>query len=122
MAMKARKKSSKKTTKKTTKKTAQVEMDPGTVLRFEAELRQGLVASGAVLMSTATPELQAGATVRLGSDAAQQISQILRDGLVSSAAVLATEFPETMPAARKATKKKTKSARKTRGRVSSKKR
>jgi len=73
-------------------------------------------------MSTELPRLKAGATVQLDSDAIQQIGEILRDGLISSAAVLATEFPQAMPAARKTTKRKTKSARKGRGRASSKKR
>ena len=122
MATKARKKSSRKSTKKTTKKRAQVELDAATVLQFETQLREGLVASGAVLMSTAMPRLQAGATVQLDSDAIQQIGQILRDGLVSSAAVLATELPEPMQAARKTSKTKAKSTRKGRSRATSKKR
>jgi hypothetical protein len=121
MATKSRKKSAKKTSK-TTKKKAQIQLDPATVLQFEAHLREGLVASGAVLMSAEVPRLQAGATIQLDSDAVQQITDILREGLVSSAAVLATEFPETMQAARKTSKSKSKGARKTRRRTASKKR
>src|SRR5690348_677948 len=102
MATKSRKKSSKKSSKKTTKKSARVELDPSAVLEFEGYLRRGLVASGAVLMSTEMPRLQAGATVQLDSDAIARVAEILRDGLISSAAVLATEFPETM---RKTTRK-----------------
>jgi hypothetical protein len=119
MATKSRK-SSKKTARKTAKKTAQVELDPATVLEFEGYLRQGLVASGAVLMSTERPSLRAGARVYLDSDAISRIAQLLREGLVSSAAVLATEFPETTLTARKAGKAKT--TRKRSSRASSKKR
>jgi hypothetical protein len=122
MVMKSRKKSSKKSSKKTAKKKAQVELDPSTVLQFEAHLREGLVASGAVLMSTEMPRLKAGARVELDSDAISQIAEILRDGLVSSAAVLASEFPETTQATRKASKSKPKATRKGRSRAPSKKR
>lgn len=112
MVTKSRKKSSKKSSKKTTKKSAQVELDPTAVLEFEAHLRRGLVASGAVLMSTEMPRLKAGATVQLDSDAINRIAELLRDGLISSAAVLATEFPETMQTTtRKASKSKARKGR-----------
>ena len=120
MATKARKKSSKKSTKKTASKRAQVKLDPATVLDFEAYLREGLVASGSILMSTERPKLRAGATVQLDSDAIQRVTEILRDGLVSSAAVLASELPQPMKATRKATKRKAQGTRK--GRATSKKR
>ena len=114
MPTKSRKKSSKKSSKKMAKRSAQVELDPATVLDFEAHLRKGLIASGAVLMSsTEIPRLRAGATVQLDSDAIARVAELLRDGLVSSAAVLATEFPETtMQPTRKASKSKKTSTRK----------
>ena len=109
MVTKSRKKSSKKSTKKATKKaagkTAQVELDPETVHRFESHLREGLVASGAVLMSTESPRLQPGATVHLDPDTVAYLGEVLRNGLVSSAAVLASEFPENVQAAGKRTAK-----------------
>lgn len=122
MATKARKKSSRKTTKKTARKKAQVELDPATVLEFEAYLREGLVASGSILMSTERPSLRAGATVKLDSDSIAEIGKILRSGLVSSAAVLASEFPQTttIQATRKTSKRKPQGTRK--GRAVSKKR
>lgn len=126
MVTKSRKQSSKKASKKASKKrsrkTAQVELDPATVLQFEAHLRQGLVASGAVLMSAETPELRAGARVQLDSDTVQQIGDILRKGLVSSAAVLAAEYPQTVQPARKAGKGKPKGTRKRPSRAPAKKR
>ena len=65
MATKSRKKSSKKATKKMAKKTAQVELDPTTVHHFEAFLREGLVASGAVLhAATTAPSATAAAMPR----------------------------------------------------------
>jgi len=110
MATKSRKKSSKKASKKMAKKTAQVELDPTTVLHFEAFLREGLVASGAVLMSAEAPRLRAGAKVTIDSDTVGRLAEILRDGLIASAAVLATDYPEGVrpAAAKKATKAKRK--------------
>src|SRR5215218_10088891 len=107
MVTKSRKKSpqksSKKSAKKTAKKTAQVELDPLTVHQFELHLRQGLIASGAVMMSDADARLQtgakAGAKVEIDSDTAARLGEILRNGLVSSGAVLASEFPQMEEAA-----------------------
>lgn len=95
MVTKARKKTSKKTAKKKATKTAQVQLDPATVSRFESHLREGLVASGAVLMSTETPKLKPGAKVELDSDTTARLAEVLRNGLISSGAVLASEFPQT---------------------------
>lgn len=108
MATKSRKtsskKSSKKAAKKATKKTAQVELDPNTVHSFESYLREGLVASGAVMAAEA-PELRPGAKVQLDSDTVAHLSEILREGLVASGAVLSTDYPEALrPAARSRTK------------------
>ena len=47
------------------------------------------------MASTESPRLKAGAKVELDSDTTAQLVEILRDGLVSSGAVLASEFPET---------------------------
>ena len=97
MATKSRKTRPRKSSKKSTKKTAQVQLDPATVHEFELHLRQGLIASGAVMMSDADVRLQAGATaakVAIDSDSAARLGKILRDGLVSSGAVLASEFPQ----------------------------
>ena len=121
MATKSRKKSSKKASKKMARKTAQVELDPTTVHSFETFLREGLVASGAVLMSAEAPQLKAGAKVTLDSDTIGRVAEILRDGLIASAAVLATDYPEGVrPAAAKTAKKAAKAKRK--GRSPSKKR
>lgn len=110
MATKSRKKSSKKAAKKATKKTAQVELDPTTVSRFEAFLREGLVATGAV-MAAETPELRPGAKVQLDSDTVAHISELLRDGLVASGAVLSTDYPESLRPAARSTKKARRKAR-----------
>jgi hypothetical protein len=101
MATKSRKKSSRKTSRKTARKSVQVELDPATVNRFESHLREGLVASGAVLMSTETPKLKPNARVELDSETTIQLAKILRDGLISSGAVLATEYPELKESAAK---------------------
>jgi hypothetical protein len=98
---KAGKKASKKTASKTAKRTAQIQLDPAIVHQFESHLREGLVASGAVLMSAENPKLKAGAKVELDSDTIAQLAEILRNGLVSSGAVLATEFPQMDKSARK---------------------
>jgi hypothetical protein len=68
-------------------------------------------------MSTERPSLKAGATVKLDSDSIAEIGKILRGGLVSSAAVLASEFPQTtmtMQATRKTKKRKPQGTRKAR--------
>src|SRR6185503_10004590 len=73
-------------------------LDPATVHQFEYHLRQGLIASGAVMMSDVDVRLQAGvkagAKVELDSDTVARLDEILRNGLVSSGAVLASEFPQ----------------------------
>lgn len=107
MATKSRKNSPRKSSKKSTRKaaasTAQVQLDPATVHQFELHLRQGLIASGAVMMSDVDVRLQtgakAGAKVELDSDTVARLDEILRNGLVSSGAVLASEFPQTEQAA-----------------------
>ena len=93
---KSPRKSSKKSTKKTAGKTAQVQLDPVTVHQFEQHLREGLVASGAVMMSTESARLQtlkAGAKIELDSDTIARLGKILRDGLVASGAVMESELP-----------------------------
>src|SRR5690349_15298873 len=97
MPTKSRKSTSKKSAKKSGKKmakTAQVQLDAEVVNRFESHLREGLVASGAVLMSTVTPTLRAAAKVEIDSDTIGRLAEILREGLVASGAVLAAEYPE----------------------------
>lgn len=99
---KSPRKSSKKSTKKSAGKTAQVQLDPATVHEFEQHLREGLVASGAVMMSTSPAKLQtlkAGAKVALDSDTIARLGEILRNGLVASGAVMENELPLIEPAA-----------------------
>ena len=122
MATKSRKNTSKKKATKKAGKRAQIQLDPETVLQFESHLRQGLIASGAVLMAAGTPRLQPGAKVELDSDTTAQIASLLRDGLVSSAAVLAAEYPQGAQPAAKARKSGAKSTRKKSGRTAAKKR
>jgi hypothetical protein len=108
MATKSRKKSSKKkATKSMARKTAQVELDPTIVHSFEAFLREGLIASGAVMMSAEIPQLKVGAKVELDSGTVARLGEILRDGLIASGAVFATDYPEGVrPTAKaRATKK-----------------
>lgn len=102
------KKSAKKRGKKMARRTAQVQLDAEVVNRFESQLREGLVASGAVLMSTVAPTLKAGAKVEIDSDTIARVAEILRDGLVASGAVLAAEYPEQAQSTRKASTKKRK--------------
>jgi hypothetical protein len=61
--------------------------------------------------------LKAGATVQLDADTVARIGEILRDGLIASGAVLATEYPEAVQPAAAAPAKS-----KSRKRASSKKR
>jgi hypothetical protein len=78
---------------KKTKKTAKVQLDAETVHKFESHLRDGLVASGAVIAAeNKTPDLQAGAKVELDPETAARLSKALQKGLVSSSAVIATEL------------------------------
>jgi hypothetical protein len=100
MATKKSKKTSKRPAKKSVKKlatksdiqTAKVELDAATVHEFESRLRDGLVASGAVMSTdNKTPELQPGAKVDLDPATAARLSETLRHGLVSSQAVMATD-------------------------------
>lgn len=85
---------SKKTTKKTTKakSTAKVELDADTVHQFESTLRNGLVASGAVMsVDNKDAKLQGYAKVQLDPATAARMSEVLRDGLVASQARGAAE-------------------------------
>lgn len=82
-------------TKKPSKKTAKVQLDADTVHKFEEHLRDGLVASGAVIAAeNKTPQLKAGAKVELDSDTTARLSEALQKGLVSSSAVIASELPK----------------------------
>lgn len=82
-------------TKKPSKKTAKVQLDADTVHKFEEHLRDGLVASGAVIAAeNKTASLKAGAKVELDSVTAARLSKALQKGLVSSSAVIATELPK----------------------------
>ena len=87
------KKSSKKAVKKAATQTTKVELDAATVHHFESQLRDGLVASGAVMATeNETPELQQpGAKVELDPATTARLSETLRRGLVSSQAVMATD-------------------------------
>ena len=90
------------------KKTAKVQLDAASVHQFEAHLREGLVASGAV-MSTEnyTPELQSNAKVELDAPTAARLSEVLRKGLVASQIVMATETPQLDKLTRKVKRKST---------------
>jgi hypothetical protein len=80
-------------TKKPSKKTAKVQLDAETVHKFEEHLRDGLVASGAVIAAeNKTPNLKAGAKVELDPETTARLSKALQKGLVSSGAVIATEL------------------------------
>jgi len=131
MVTKSRKQSPRKSSKKPTRKaagsTAQVQLDAATVHEFEQHLREGLVASGAVMMSTASPTLQTlkgGAKVELDSESAARLGEILRNGLVASGAVMESEFPqmEQVAPAGGGSKSKSKSKSKKRYGSASKKR
>ena len=77
------------------KKTAKVALDAATIHQFEAYLRDGLVASGAVIAAeNKTPTLQPAAKVELDPDTAKRLSKALQKGLVASGAVIATEYPQ----------------------------
>ena len=81
-------------TKKPSKKTAKVQLDAATVHKFEEHLRDGLVASGAVIAAeNQTPALTGSAKVELDQETAARLSQALQKGLVSSSAVIASELP-----------------------------
>ena len=78
---------------KKAKKTAKVQLDAETVHKFEEHLRDGLVASGAVIASeNKTPKLKAGAKVELDPETTASLSKVLQKGLVSSSAVIASEL------------------------------
>ena len=90
----ATKKSKKPATKKSApkKKTAKVQLDAETVHKFESHLRDGLVASGAVMMAdNKSPDLKSTAKVELDAPTAARLSEVLRKGLVSSQTVMATD-------------------------------
>ncbi len=77
-------------TKKATKKTAKVELDAATVDQFESALRDGLVASGAVMMSeNKASRLVSRTKVELDPATTARLSEILRKGLVASHARMA---------------------------------
>jgi hypothetical protein len=96
-------------TKKPSKKTARVQLDADTVHKFEEHLRDGLVASGAVIATeNKTPKLKAGAKVELDPETTASLSKALQKGLVSSSAVIATELAKFSKAKSKG-KGKTKS-------------
>jgi hypothetical protein len=94
-------KKSKTTTKKTAKKkvspktqpqTAKVKLDAATVQQFESHLRDGLVGSGAVMMSdNKALAVKPTAQVELDPATAARLSEKLRKGLVSSQAVMSTD-------------------------------
>jgi hypothetical protein len=90
--MPSKKAPSKKGPSKKAKSTAKVELDPETVHHFESTLRDGLVASGAV-MSTDNKEakLQNYAKIQLDPATAARMSEVLRKGLVASHARGAAE-------------------------------
>ena len=80
-------------TKKPSKKIAKVQLDAETVHKFEQHLRDGLVASGAVIAAeNKTAKLKAGAKVELDPETTARLSKALQKGLVSSSAVIATEL------------------------------
>jgi hypothetical protein len=86
-------KKSRKTTSKSGR-TAKVELDAADVQQFESHLRDGLVASGAVMAAeNKTPALK-GAKVQLDPATAARLSETLRKGLVASNVVMATETPQ----------------------------
>lgn len=94
-------KSSRKSTKKSAK-TAKVQLDPSAVQQLEQHLREGLVASGAVMMTDTPLKLQTlkpGAKVELDSDTVARLGKVLRNGLVASGAVMADELPQVEPSA-----------------------
>ncbi|MFN2530927.1 MAG: hypothetical protein ABR555_06495 [Pyrinomonadaceae bacterium] len=72
--------------------TAKVQLDPQTVHRFESHLREGLVASGAVMMAdNKQTELKPDAKVEMDPGTAARLSETLRNGMVSSQAVMSTD-------------------------------
>ena len=92
------------------KKTAKVQLDAETVHKFESHLRDGLVASGAVMMAdNKSPDLKSTAKVELDAPTAARLSEALRKGLVSSQVVMATDSQQLTKMTRKVkspTKKK----------------
>lgn len=94
------------------KKTAKVQLDAATVHKFESHLRDGLVATGAVMATeNVTPSLKSRGKVEIDQETAARLAQVLRDGLVSSAAVLATEYSQQYQAPAKEKKKAKKGGR-----------
>jgi hypothetical protein len=88
---------------KKTKKTAKVRLDAATVHKFESHLRDGLVASGAVIATEyKTPTLKGPAKVELDPETTTRLAKTLQGGLVASGAVIATEYPQAKAAKRKA--------------------
>jgi len=74
------------------KSTAKVQLDAKTVHSFESALRDGLVASGAVMSSeNKKPKLKNYASVGLDPATAARVSEVLRNGLVASQSVMADD-------------------------------
>lgn len=90
------------------KKTAKVQLDAATVHQFESHLRDGLVASGAVIATEyKTPELKGPAKVELDPKTTTRLAQTLQQGLVASGAVIATEYSKAYkPAVKRKAKAK----------------
>jgi hypothetical protein len=79
-------------TKKTKKKAAKVQLDAATVLRFESALRNGLVSSGAVMMTeNKKTKLVSRGKVKMDPATAARLSEALRRGLVASQSVMMTD-------------------------------
>ena len=86
----SKKTSSKKASSK--KSTAKVELDADTIHQFESTLRDGLVASSAVIATdNVKATLQAPAKVQLDPATVARMSEVLRKGLVASHARGAAE-------------------------------
>jgi hypothetical protein len=74
------------------KKTTKVQLSATSVHRFETALRDGLVASGSVMMSeNKHPKLQSKAKIELDPATTARLSEALRKGMVASHAVMADE-------------------------------
>ena len=74
------------------KSTAKVELDAKTVHQFESALRDGLVASGAVMSTdNKKSKLKNYASVNLDPATVARVSEVLRKGLVGSNAVMSDD-------------------------------
>ena len=78
-------------TKKQKKKT-KVTLDAATVHRFESALRDGLVSSGAVMLTeNRKTKLKGRAKVELDPATTARFSEVLRHGLVASQSVMLSD-------------------------------